>query len=423
MVAGARWKGRSGTVLIIRDDSQAGTGEKMLSCQIVSDFADAPSADEWDALVERAGGDVFSTYDWCRSWWEFYGGGRRLEIHVFTDGGRLAGILPCFGERLMIGGIPLRVIRLLGCDHTVTTANVILGPGAEDEVIGAFAFALRERGDWDVVSFGPLPGYFSGAGEIARALAANLPSADVYLDESAACHIVFDLPDTFEAYLAGISANERGYIRKTTRRLERDHEMKRIIADSGDSLVEAFDRFVAMHQRQWRSAGRLGHFGDWPRAKEFHRALVGALSPKGRAAILETTADGKTISTYYLLRFGDRCHAILDARDASECPANISLGRVGFGWLAEYVISCGAPTLDTLRGYYGYKIRAGGMALSQKSITVVRHTLKARAGLKSLRLAARAIHLAYYRLWFSRIGPRLGLLRGPLWRAWIRSKV
>jgi len=32
------------------------------------------------------------------------------------------------------------------------------------------------------------------------------------------------------------------------------------------------------------------------------------------------------------------------------------------------------------------------------------------------------LHLAYYRVWYIRVAPRLRVLSRPLWRSWIRRR-
>ncbi len=36
---------------------------------------------------------------------------------------------------------------------------------------------------------------------------------------------------------------------------------------------------------------------------------------------------------------------------------------------------------------------------------------------------SRLLHLCYYRIWFSRLAPRLPFKRRPLWKLWIRTRL
>ena len=54
-----------------------------LVCRVHEGFEEIEHvAQTWDDCVERNGGDIYSTFDWCRTWWEFYGRGRRLLVYL-----------------------------------------------------------------------------------------------------------------------------------------------------------------------------------------------------------------------------------------------------------------------------------------------------------------------------------------------------
>src|SRR4051794_40732665 len=74
--------------------------------------------EEWDELA-REGQSIFSTWEFANTWWEQFGGGRRLLTVACVDGGGVFAILPLYLWRRR----PLRVIRLLG-----NGCGDILGP-------------------------------------------------------------------------------------------------------------------------------------------------------------------------------------------------------------------------------------------------------------------------------------------------------
>lgn len=396
-----------------------------LVCSIFTDF-DEPSVtpDEWDALVLRAGGDIYSTFDWCRTWWEFYGAGRDLEVYVVRRGGRLVAVFPFFRETLRLGIIPVRAIRLVGCDHTVSTCNVIVEPGVEDEAVAALAGSLGDRKvPWDVISLGALPGYAGNLGALSKAFERHFPAASVETNEDVGVQTLYDLPDTFEGYLAGLSKHRRKKTLEYDRRFSRNFDVAVNHPETPSEAMEAFGRFVELHQALWRARGKLGHFKDWPEAVGFHRRLIERLAPRGRIFLLEIAADGDVVAMAYGFRFGRVADAFLSGRDDRPQWRKWKLGRVAFLKVVQSAVNGGATTLERGRGFYEYKLEEGGRLARLKAITITRPSLRARAGLRLLRFAARVLHIAYYRLWFARIAPRMGVLRGPLWESWIRSKL
>src|ERR1039457_352731 len=68
----------------------------------------------WDDAVIRLGGSIYMSYDWARTWWEFYGAGKELRIFLFTSADRVVGILPLYIDSLGWGPLRFRVARLVG---------------------------------------------------------------------------------------------------------------------------------------------------------------------------------------------------------------------------------------------------------------------------------------------------------------------
>jgi len=390
------------------------------SCEVYRSFEElAPVAGEWDEFVERAGGDIFGTYDWLRTWWEFYGEGRQLEVALVRRGGRLAGILPFFRETKWLGVLPLRVVRLVGCDHSVTSANVVIEEGFETEV--AEAWAAKRQEDWDAIVLSPLPGYAKRTQETAKAFEAALTPAAVRYQANYGPHTVFELAGTFEEFLEKLPKNEKANYRRDLRLLKERHEVRTLLRTGPEEAAEAFERFVPLHQGVWEGKGRLGHFGDWPNGLEYHRKLVERMSGKGRAAIVELTADGKVVACEYCFRLGKFLVDFLTARDESEEYKRHGTGRISLLEFVRYAIGEGWTRIDSLRGRYEYKVRLGGTMLSLKRITVVRRTARARLAMAAFSAAAWVLHTAYYKIWFARAARRLGVAR-PLWKVWIRSR-
>jgi CelD/BcsL family acetyltransferase involved in cellulose biosynthesis len=91
--------------------------------------------------------------------------------------------------------------------------------------------------------------------------------------------------------------------------------------------------------------------------------------------------------------------------------------------LFEEAIDEGMRTVDAGTGDYGYKRRLGGAEHDARSILLVANRSSAR---RRARLACRWadwLDRRYYKLWFCELAPRLKLLRRPLWRTWIRTRL
>ncbi len=390
---------------------------------VFASFSEARALQQsWDSFVEEAGGDIFSTFDWCEVWWRHYGQRRRLQIHVFHDAGRLVAVLPLFWERLRLGPLSLRLVRLVGCDHSVTTCAPVIQPDRMAAVMAAVVESLERGSPWDLLYLGPLPGYYERRDTMAGALRGCAGVEEVVSSADDGPHIVFNLPLTYEAYLGTLSSSERHNIRKRDRRLAENHR-SRLVVIAPDKIEQAFRSFVRQHQAQWQRQGQLGHFGDWPGARAYHHDMALAQSRCGRLMLLHLEADDETLGFHYSYRFGQHVHWILGSRTLDPRWEFYSPGRLLHCAMVREALEAGATQIDAMRGMYDYKLRLGGTVLQLQSVAAIHEGLMSRLRVRTTRCNARLLDLFYYRIWFGRLAARLPYWQRPLWRTWIRSRI
>ncbi len=56
------------------------------------------------------------SYDWVRTWWEFYGKNKELRIFLFFVGEQIVGVVPIYIDTLGFGPLKFRVARLVGAN-------------------------------------------------------------------------------------------------------------------------------------------------------------------------------------------------------------------------------------------------------------------------------------------------------------------
>jgi CelD/BcsL family acetyltransferase involved in cellulose biosynthesis len=379
--------------------------------------------DAWDGLVEAVRGDVYFTYDWCRIWWRHYGQGRQLRVFLFHAGSELVGIVPLVVERLWVGPLSIRLARLLGTDCT----PVVLHPPVRPEHAVTAFHTVIERSlhefACDTVSFARLSGEFTTPEDLRRACGAGEPEARIVLDRAVTTHTVFSLPASFDAYLAGLSRNERGTFRREERRLAECGPITLRHHRAPDDIDAAFDRLAALHAEQWRQEGKLGHFQDWPRSSEFTRGLLQTFSACGRAEIAEIAVGEVTVAMQLNLRFGDGACWRLAARSTDPDWEQRGIGRVALVKQIESAITEGIGRIEAGSGHYPYKLRLGGVEYPLQSLLIAPNRWWPRLKTRILGAYADVLNLAYYRIWFCRLAPRLPLPRRPLWNSWIRTRL
>lgn len=397
-------------------------GVDSLSHSVFRSFEELAELEErWNEFVEQSGGDLYSSYEWCRTWWKYYGNGRELEIHLFQRENRIVALFPTFREILRLGPLSIRLIRLVGCDHSTTTCGVVIAPGEIETVIAAYAKWLSRSQAWDMVHWAPLAGYFPHRQVITQEFRKN-GFWTVYSSGDGGPHIVWDLPATFDAFLAGLSKKERSNI-KIARKKNADETSQIDSVTTPHEVERWLPTFFEQHQTQWHAEGKLGHFADWPMAQGFHQELACRLSARGCLQLLRLDVPGHSIGFQYNYVFNRRVHWLLGSRDIDTKWDPFSSGRVLHVETIQQAIARGDHSIDGLRGLYDYKIRLGGKVTQLQSIVLIRRAMVSRVKAHLARYVARLLDLFYYRLWFSRIAPRLPFQRRGLWTLWIRSRI
>jgi CelD/BcsL family acetyltransferase involved in cellulose biosynthesis len=226
-----------------------------------------------------------------------------------------------------------------------------------------------------------------------------------------------------EAFSKSLSQNQRGNYRRQVNLLARERGAFVDVVTAEPDLSAEFQRFERAHQLQWKAEGKLGHFGDWPRASVFHRALVKAQSGLGRVRLVRLLAGGEVAAYEYAYSFAGRFHWLLPARAVGNAWHRYGLGRQSLISLFQTAIAEGVRIVDAGPGHYEYKQQLGCTETMSHTLLVITHKALLRKRFAAFSKCSELLHLAYYRIWFGRIAPRLPLPRGPLWPIWIRSRL
>lgn len=360
--------------------------------------------EEWEALAVRTSVDLFCTFDWCEVWWKHFGQGRRLRFYAVRDGETLVAVFPLFWEKMRWFPLSLRVLRLIGADHGITTAGFIIDRKYLNAAGAALAEELARDADWDLVHLGELPGYHS----YYERFAASLRRVDWHVEHEADVypHMVISLQGSFEDFLQGLSASERSNIRRRERRVRDGHSVQVDVAVAGE-VPEFFEKFVEQHQSQWAGTGKLGHFGDWPGAFAFHQEMAVRQAGLGRLLLMCLKLDDEAIGYHYNYIFNGRAHLLLSSRTGDAKWDAISPGRLLNCSLIRSAIDAGAMLIDALGGYYEHKRRLGAEVLKLQSITITRANWTAAMSLRAFVAFTRAVDLVYHRAWYWHLAPAM----------------
>jgi CelD/BcsL family acetyltransferase involved in cellulose biosynthesis len=376
--------------------------------------------EEWDGFVEQSGSDIYFTVDWLQAWWTHYGRGRAFHGFILWDGARMVGVLPFSVQRVWAGPVTVRLAKFVGADSTLPVFTPAVADGFEESVVRAALELLFDDAGCDAVSLSPLSG-LSRVPEAAERAAAG-DTFRLVRSDSPGVHTVFNLPGSFDEYLRSLSSSQRKSLRRYLRKLNSRHEIS-FRTVTGDEAIANFDRFAELHAAYWRQRGKLGHFGDWPAGADFNRDLIARMAARGRARFYEVAGDGRVLAIEYCFVLGDRCYWRLPARDPDPELAELCLGRVSVAEMFRILIETGHRMVEGGPGHYDYKLRLGAEEHSLRRIVISGRSGPSRWRTALLVRWADLLQLVYYRGWFLKVRPRLGLPPRHLRRPWIRTRI
>ena len=392
-----------------------------LRLRTFTSFDDAIAA-EWDALVAALNGSLYMTFAWCKVWWRHYGARRELRIVAVRSRGELVGVLPFFIDKLATPLGRARVAKLVGSDFTLAVIEPLVQPDLASEAFALTIKQLFEDDHVDMVHLGPCSGTAAHVSAV-RAAASSVDAGRIVRDREAGSHTVFEMsPDGFDGYLKSLSRNERSNYRRKLNKLNNSFALEVDVVREGPALEREFGAFIEMHQAQWKAVNKLGHFGDWPGSREYSWDLVRSLAASDRVRLIRMLADDRVVVYSWCFALGGTYYWRLPSRLFGEEWDQFALGRVGVVKMIELAHGDGATAIEAGIGSYGYKDNLNAQTHPLHSIAVCRNGLLPR--LRALFTLAYGdfLNLAYYRVWYQRVAPRVKLPRRPLWRSWIRRR-
>jgi CelD/BcsL family acetyltransferase involved in cellulose biosynthesis len=303
--------------------------------------------DDWRAVFDAApAATPFLSWEWLRSWWASFGGGRRLRLLEARD----ASSAPC-GFLALAGGSGLRPgrrWRLLG--NGLGGADgldaLVCGPLATEARAAVLSAALDAAG-WDLLDLEDLP---CGSPTVRAAL--ELARARGLLASAArrfACP-GFALAGTFEQHLSRVHRRET-YGRRV-RWLARQPGFRIEVAEPAGA-VPAMQDFLRLHRLRWEAEG--GSYGiPSPAVERFHLALAPLLAERGWLRLYRLWVGGRAVAAVYGLERGRRFFFFQSGSDPAWSPR--SPGLVLLGRTIQDAYARGLADYDFLRGEEAYKL-------------------------------------------------------------------
>ena len=157
----------------------------------------------WKNLVDNNTAiSVFQSWEWQRTWWQYYGLNQPLQIIVAYDDNEIVGIFPLYiQKRRILKVFEINQLRLIGTggDTSPDDLGVLVHPNYEEDVLKKVSdYILLNMNNWDITLLSEL----SSKDKFIRVLNTKLISNGYkYNIKSHAIIQFIDLPSSWDDFL------------------------------------------------------------------------------------------------------------------------------------------------------------------------------------------------------------------------------
>ncbi len=292
------------------------------------------------------------TWEWLHNWWLLYGQGRQLRVLVARENSRALGILALYEDRqAILPGVRSTVLRFVGTggDTSPDYLGPIVDEGRESEVVDALCRAVVHSPGWDALDLSDMVADAPFVSALEKACRAEKIAGG---RRPAGAIPIARLPGTWEAYLAGLSREQRQTVRRKRRRIEEDAGGRLFTWSDRERLDEAFDTLAELHRARWRGRGERHSFSS-PQYVSFHRQVMRALFDRGWLRLYCLEMGGAIIAMHYCYAY--RGEVALFQSGFEPRHEKLRPGYVLMGYAIEQAIAEGMHVFDMLKGEYGHK--------------------------------------------------------------------
>ena len=320
----------------------------------------------WDHLLERCPSrNVFLTWEWLSTWWEFYGDGKRLLIVTAERDGALAGIAPLYVSVTNVARLmSVRQLRFLGTEMVCPDLLDFIVAEEVEEVRAALVdYVLRDlRTEWDVALLEDMSSSSQTVTTILDRVSGELLPGR--LEEGRSCPFLV-LPASWDELQMSLSRQFRKNIRNARKRLEASGGLafRRITGES--SIDEGMDQFIQLHQKRWQQKGLPGAFA-LSTFVAFHKQIASLFDKRGWLYLTLLELAGRPVAARYGFIYGRVNYAYQGGFDPEYAEHQVGLAIQSY--CIEDEINQQLVEHNFLRGSNQVKLR--WTSLARTSITV-----------------------------------------------------
>jgi CelD/BcsL family acetyltransferase involved in cellulose biosynthesis len=297
-------------------------------------------AHEWEALNAASDATgIFNTWMWQFAWWDDHRAKRALKIVVARRRGIATGLVPLYLESARKSGLRVRALRLLGTSGEKNPYDIepLIERDSAVATARSLAAALLEMKGHDVLQLADVAETNPLAAELPAAAQAAGWRCEV---ERSRRFVNLALPRSWNAYLEGLSSQQRARVRHRRHALAQAHPSRFVDWHAGRSVEAMLEALSALRAR--RGAGPAAVPSMLPRS-----ALAEA-ARENRLRICSLEIGGRVAAVACAMRLRDRLVVIesdFDPQYAPWHPVSVLLQ-----YTIERAIGEGVTGLHFLRG-------------------------------------------------------------------------
>lgn len=337
----------------------------------------------WEKIHSLSGNaSIFSSFEWLRTWWDFYSDNHKLFILLLYENDNLFGISPfILTAKKHRSGITARYLQFLGTgepQHEEVNSeliDIISLPGYETKASDLTAtFLLKCKHLWDISLFKDIRDDFLVNEKLKRFL--GLRSILKPALTPAGLEYVIDLPRTWGEYLNSLRKNSRKRLEYQERTLQRVTDVKFHLLSDKEQIDYMFSELKRLHDIRWAESGE-GAFSS-QRNVDFHKKAIERLFEKGKAWIRIISINGRNVVASYNLEHNGTTYFYQIGRDVA--PNNkIKYGTIDNMVTIKDSISKGNKTFDFLKSTPdAYKLDYGCKTIPMYNLEIYNKSMKGR---------------------------------------------
>jgi len=305
---------------------------------------------EWRA-IEQQTGTPFASWDWAVAWWaqlheEKLGVTDALSIRsIRTREGQLVAVAPMLmSRRPSFGPICVRQLQFFGADPNITEQRglVSLPEWRSEAYCALLSHALHNDSAWDSMLLSGVPVDLD-----LRALSGS--SNFNWVGQVA--DYVLDLPNSWQAFRAGLPRNIKESLRKCYNAPKRDGlEFRLHVATSVDAVEPALRQFFALHEARARLTSTVHHFNIFStaEAQSFLADVCRRFAERGALRIFQLLLDQRVVAVRIGFVAGDTLYLYYSGYDPAFAQYSVMTTTVAEA--IQYAIAHGFPRVNLSTG-------------------------------------------------------------------------